>query len=358
MADLHEDSERRSTVLNSFAVLLAITSLALTGYVYIFDSGWSSLPGFSTRGNTPFASTKERSSQEQGRPLGFDLSQLSIPRAEIYGGGPTKGSIPSLSHPEFVSASEVQFVENNDRVIGVVRGDDARAYPLKILNFHEIVNDNFGDEAIAATYCPLCDSAIVFDRKIDGRIREFGVSGLLFNSNVLMYDRSGDESLWSQLMASGVSGPANRRSLKTVPFELTTWGDWRARYADTRILSFETGHVRRYDRDSYKFYRSEPFNPLFPVSRQSDVLPANTPVLGIWTDQSACAYPIYTFHEGLTKLDVEIGSKRATLSYNATAKSLRVTQADHDLNWAYSYWFAWYAFHPETKVHRKHPCEE
>jgi hypothetical protein len=100
---------------------------------------------------------------------------------------------------------------------------------------------------VVVTYCPLCDSSEVFDRRTEIGKREFGVSGLLYNNNVLMYDRGGQpESLWSQVMASGVSGPANTKSLNALPLEVTTWKDWRSRHPDTKVVSIETGHDREY----------------------------------------------------------------------------------------------------------------
>ena len=109
---------------------------------------------------------------------------------------------PSLTNPKLLTVSEAIYLEDHDRVIGVRFGGEARAYPLRVLNWHEAVNDTVGAKAIAVTYCPLCDSSLVFDRDVGGEVREFGISGKLWNSNVLLYDRQKDsrqESLWSQL---------------------------------------------------------------------------------------------------------------------------------------------------------------
>lgn len=129
----------------------------------------------------------------------FDLRNAIIPKNEIRSGGPPKDGIPALTNPAVIRAQDAAYLNAADRVAGVAIGEEARAYPLKILNYHEVVNDKLGGVPIAVTYCPLCDSVVVFDRRTEAGVREFGVSGLLYNSNVLMYDRSGrPESLWSK----------------------------------------------------------------------------------------------------------------------------------------------------------------
>ena len=225
----------------------------------------------------------------------------------------------------------------------------ARAYPLKILNHHEIVNDKLGDVPIAVTYCPLCDSVAVFGRRVGERTIEFGVSGLLFNSNVLMYDRGGKpESLWSQVGAMGVSGPGARQAMKTVPVELTTWRDWQARYPKTTVLSDQTGHRRNYRVNPYQGY----FNSrslMFPVQPIDKRLPMKSPVLGVWTAETARAYPLSAF-SGNRELKQEMDGKQFTLVYNDQENTLRVESADDGVQWMYAFWFAWHAFRPQTEV--------
>ncbi len=182
----------------------------------------------------------------QSRPS-FDLSRLVVPARELLPGGPPKDGIPALTNPKFMAANEATYLRPKDRIIGFVTAEESRAYPLKILNHHEIVNDQIGVLPVAVTYCPLCDSCAVFDRRTELGEREFGVSGLLYNSNVLMYDRGGrPESLWSQVLTRGISGPAAEKSLRALPLELTTWQDWLSRYPETKVLSPETGHRRDY----------------------------------------------------------------------------------------------------------------
>lgn len=127
-----------------------------------------------------------------------------------------------------ISVEVADYLSPSDRVIGISTGDEARAYPLAILNYHEIVNDKLGDQAFAVSYCHLCDSVSAFDRSTPAGEREFGVSGLLYNSNVLMYDRDeNSESLWSQLKNESIAGERVGNQLQLLAVELTTWAEWQ-----------------------------------------------------------------------------------------------------------------------------------
>ncbi len=291
------------------------------------------------------------------RGAAFDLRASIIPVGEIFSGGPPKDGIPALTSPTMLSAEEAKYLKPTDRVVGIVSGGvisggRARAYPLKILNQHEVVNDRLGKLPVAVTYCPLCDSVVVFDRRTEQGEREFGVSGLLYNSNVLMYDRGGrPQSLWSQVMTRGVSGPAAGRSLKTLPVELTTWQDWRGRHPQTVVLSPQTGHRRNYQANPYRRYFASR-SLMFPARPISKVLPTKSEVLGIWTGRGARAYPLVALAKTDHTLQEEIDGLKFTLQYNPRAKSVRVVRADEGLQWMYSFWFAWYAFHPQTEVFR------
>jgi len=277
----------------------------------------------------------------------FDLSHVTVPANEIRDGGPGKDGIPALSDPKFLVAADADYLKPEDRVIGFVVGDESRAYPLKILTFHEIVNDRIGDVPLAVTYCPLCDSAAVFDRRTPLGEREFGVSGLLYNSNVLMYDRSDtEESLWSQLQTKGISGPASKLALKSLPLELTTWQDWQSRYPMTKVLSTDG---RYYGRNPYGKYFDIP-QLMFPVQPTSDKLPTKARVLGVWTENSARAYPESVFSKERTRIEEQIDGKKIVIQFDPQSRSMRVVQADEGVQWIYSLWFAWYAFHPEATL--------
>ncbi|MEX0977328.1 MAG: DUF3179 domain-containing (seleno)protein, partial [Pirellulales bacterium] len=182
---------------------------------------------------------------------------------------------------------------------------------------------------------------------------EFGVSGLLFNSNVLMYDRGGQpESLWSQLMAEGVSGPAARMPLKTMPVDLTTWQDWLSRHPQTTVLSPDTGHARNYSQRLYAAYFASP-ELMFAVKPLDRRLPAKTLVLGVWTGNAARAYPISKVSGESRQLPEQLNGKAFVLTYDARSRNLRVSSADDDVQWMYSFWFAWAALRPKTELYKQ-----
>jgi hypothetical protein len=281
----------------------------------------------------------------------FDLGDSSIPVEEIRHGGPPKDGIPALSTPTFLTVDEADYLSPEDRVICIKIGDEARAYPLRILEYHEIVNDVVEDMAVAVTYCPLCDSAAVFDRSSPQGVREFGVSGLLYNSNVLMYDRTDEtESLWSQIRSAGVSGPGVGVTLKALPLELTTWADWSVRHPETLVLSLETGHRRNYQNSIYRFYFRNNLL-LFPVSVRDERLETKAPVLGVWTDEGARAFPLSAFEGETQVIEGDINGAAFKIEYRAESNSLRMVDADEGVQWMYAFWFAWYAFHPDTTVY-------
>ena len=169
---------------------------------------------------------------------GFDVSDALIPITEIRHGGPGRDGIPAIDKPMFIAADKAKFLSPTDRILGLHYANRTRAYPIRIMNWHEIVNDRIGGDAVLITYCPLCGTGMAF-RIPDGGT--FGVSGLLYNSDMLLYDRA-SESLWSQLMGRAVTGPMKGERLQLIPLEHTTWSDWRTRHSDTLVLSRDTGH--------------------------------------------------------------------------------------------------------------------
>ena len=178
---------------------------------------------------------------------GFDFSRHSIPLEEIKDGGPGKDGIPAIMKPKFHSAKEAPL-KPQDRVLGLVLNGEAKAYPINILNWHEIVNDRVGGQNVVVTFCPLCGTGMVFDGTIAGKRSTFGVSGYLYQSDMLLYDHK-TESLWSQIKREAVTGPMMGQHLTLLPSIHTTWANWRKQFPETRVLSEDTGHRRDYDRD-------------------------------------------------------------------------------------------------------------
>jgi hypothetical protein len=287
---------------------------------------------------------------------GFDLSRHSVPIDEILGGGPPKDGIPAIVTPGFVSAREASFLAVDDRVIGVVRNGQAKAYPLRILNWHEIVNDRVAGDPLAITYCPLTASAIVYDRRLDGHEITFGVSGLLYQSNLLMYDKTSD-SLWSQLGDRAVAGPMTGRKLGIVGSEVTSWGSWRTEHPDTLVLSRDTGFGRDYERDPYDDYaQSESLR--FPVSTRDRRLPLKEPVLGIAVGKDSIAVVVSGLGAAGKPITVAVGGKEVTVRYDVGGDSIKVVADGRPIIAVRTYWFAWTAFHPDTRVWGEVPNDE
>ncbi len=325
-----------------------LACLAITLLLVFSFSAWLETRKDIDAKSVPIVPIELQTIQQRQAPA-FDLSKLTIPSNEIRSGGPPKDGIPALMNPQVVAANDARFLKAGDRVIGVTIAGKSRAYPITILNYHEIINDKLGDAAIAVTYCPLCDSAVVFDRKTPLGVLEFGVSGFLYNSNVLMFDRSRSESLWSQMMAKGVSGSGADQSLSVLPFELTSWNSWQRRNPDTDVVSVETGHKRNYKGSPYSGYFKQP-NLMFPVQPLSNSLPLKEPVLGVWVDQVAIAFPKSLFGNKDMQIERTIQGKKVIVAFDAVDDTIRIVTADKGLQWANSFWFAWYAFRPHTEI--------
>lgn len=180
---------------------------------------------------------------------GFDIGNASVPVQAIERGGPPKDAIPAIDSPRFVSARQSGLTDD-DRVLGVALQGAARAYPVRILNWHEVVNDRFGDRAVVVTYSPRCGAGMAFEARPGAAASSFGVSGLLYNGDALLYDRA-TQSLWSPLLQAAVSGPLVGARLQPVPLTHTSWAGWRSRHPGTEVLSTDTGFERDYRRDPW-----------------------------------------------------------------------------------------------------------
>ncbi len=281
---------------------------------------------------------------------GFDLSDLRIPLNEIHKGGPPRDGIPAIDNPKFIKGNQVDFLNDSDEVLAITKNGISKAYPISILNYHEVVNDVFDQEQVAITFCPLCGSGVAFSGMINGKARTFGVSGLLYNSDVLLYDRE-TESLWSQLIGKAVSGSSVDQELEMVAMEQTTWKDWKSRNPNTLVLSTETGYARDYNRTPYAGYELTP-NLYFPVNGKSDVLGEKDRVIGISIGDVHKAYAFDKLFGSTTNpvLDTVNGTP-IQIHFNAKSNSAKITDAEGNLLSATTlFWFAWYAFHPDTMV--------
>jgi hypothetical protein len=193
-----------------------------------------------------------------------DTSKHSIDLKELKPGGPGKDGIPALDHPKFVSPAEAKhWLDPKEPVIAVELGGEVRAYPLQILIWHELVNDSIQDTPILISYCPLCNSAVVFERNIGGQVHYFGVSGMLRNSDMVMYDRQ-TESLWEQITGKAIVGELTGQQLKIVASETVPFQVLSTQFPEAKVLSRETGYRRPYGQNPYVNYESSN-QPIFPV---------------------------------------------------------------------------------------------
>ena len=220
---------------------------------------------------------------------GFSVTGALIPVDEIHSGGPPRDGIPAIDRPHFVNAGAATFLQESDRVLGIVRNGISKAYPVAILNWHEIVNDRFVNEPVVLTYCPLCGTGMAFLATSGDQELDFGVSGLLYNSDMLLYDRQ-TQSLWTQIGRQAVSGPMKGTKLQAVPARHTRWADWKQRYPATLVLSTNTGFQRDYSRNPYQGY-DKTDDLWFPVRVQDDRYRLKEPVLGIEIAGRFKAYP-------------------------------------------------------------------
>jgi hypothetical protein len=190
-----------------------------------------------------------------------DWTLHAIDYDELLGGGPPRDGIPSIDDPRFVSQAEAsEWLASNEPVVVLEIDGDARAYPLQILTWHEIVNDTVGGVPVIVTFCPLCNSAVVFERTLDGVVMEFGVSGLLRNSDLVMYDRV-TESLWQQVTGQGIVGEMTGAQLTFVPASIVSMEDFSSAFPKGVVLSRETGYTRSYGRNPYAGYDNIGQNP-------------------------------------------------------------------------------------------------
>ncbi|MBC8283085.1 MAG: DUF3179 domain-containing protein [Nitrospinae bacterium] len=282
---------------------------------------------------------------------GFDYSKHSIPIDEISDGGPGKDGIPSIDNPRFLTVEEADssLMQNTDRILGFIHNDQARAYPIKILNWHEIVNDQVGGKNVVVTFCPLCGTGMVFDAHIKTQNLKFGVSGLLYQSDMLLYDHQ-TESLWSQIKSEAVTGPMTGTRLKLLASTHTDWGAWKKKHPKTLVMSDNTGFRRPYDRDPYQGYESNS-RLMFDVSTRNSKYHPKEMVIGVEVDGRAKAYPYSELSKVRSPIKDTFNKTSLQIFYDRNIKTAVIRNSKNkELPSVVGFWFAWYAFHPETKI--------
>ena len=288
----------------------------------------------------------------------YDTSDALIPLEEMHTLLP-RDAIPALTDPSTESVEQTSgWLRPDDRVVLATAGDDAYVAPLRVLDFHEIVNITLSGDPIAITYCPLCDSASVISRVVkdgegDAQVLEFGVSGALYNSNVLMYDRT-HRGLWSQLAMKAITGPMAGTRLETRPVRVVPFSAVSKRHPHARVLSRETGHQRDYSGDAYAgFFARDGL--LVDVRRFDDDLPPKTLGLGVLAGGEAFFVPIHQLSEGDTlAFDTPLGVvevRRAGGSGGTGVGGVEVVSAPEKvIATAQALYYAWSAFHREVRV--------
>ena len=251
---------------------------------------------------------------------------LKIRLEEITWGGVRVDGIPSLDFPKLIGAEAAGYLLDSDLVFGVAINGDVRAYPLRIMGWHEMFNEVIGGVPVALAYCTLCGAGILFETQVEGRERPliFGSSGLLYRSNKLMFDRSTD-SLWNQFTGEPVSGPLAGMGirLKIRPVAITTWAAWRARHPETKVLSLETGHTRDYGSGVvYREYFASP-DLMFPAATApGSALRPKDFVFGMRDFGAAKAWPLAAFGTGAVIND-SLGGREVVLIGSAETRSVR-----------------------------------
>lgn len=298
---------------------------------------------------------------------GFDLSTCLVARETIAAAGMRKGALVAMVDPGSVSAEEAgrhqgppagTYLVGGDRVIGVVLNGQARAYPLLVLNAHEIVNDSLGGVPIAVTYNPLCDSAAVFEREVAGVTLQFGVSGLVCNSNLLMFDRRPDaagESLWSQILGRAIAGPAAESSqvLVHVPAELVTWEHWRARHPGTSVVARDPRKVKLYKQLSLpyeQYFKSDEIR--FPVHPAPPPPPRGPPAKArvVAVADGSGGWRVFRYDQiAEGEGGGRGGDSTLRFDYDAASNTVAIEDArtGEPVVAIHCLWFAWHAMHPE-----------
>jgi len=337
--------------------------------------------------------------------LRTDMSKALVPLDEIISGGPPPDGIPAIDRPQFVApAAAATWVRPREPVLAIRIGDDVRAYPLQILMWHEIVNDAVGARPVVVTYCPLCNSGIVFERTVEGTVLDFGTSGKLYRSDLVMYDRQ-TRSLWTQMEGRAIVGARAGTRLTMVPANTLAFETWRAAYPTGKVLSRETGHRRSYGANPYSEYDEPTLGPFLYRGKLDPRRPPKERVVGVRIGDTARAYPwsvlertrvvhdtlagepIVVIHQAgtLSALDqTQIAESRdvgatgvfsrrlgaRVLTFDAAGAGFRDRETATTWNLlgvaeagplrgerlrpiphVDAFWFAWAAFHPETSLH-------
>lgn len=303
--------------------------------------------------NKSLQELKKNSSTVRKVSLQNDFTGAKIKPEDLEQGCFGQDCIPAITKPMFQKVSDAPWLQDSDVVFTISYKGVNRVYPQRILNWHEIINDEIVGDPIAITFCPLCGSAVAFERKVNGVITEFGVSGKLHDSDLVMYDRY-EGNLWQQITGEAIVGPAAQRFEKLKPILLgtTTWGEWVKKYPNSQVLSKDTGFSRNYDQYPYGTYEQDD-QLLFGVKGLNKSLQIKTVVYGVEVNGQSKAYPASAFDKNEV-IEDSLGDTKLKLEKTASGE-VEVTnlQNNEKIIPLRLFWFAWAAFHPDTEIYQK-----
>ncbi|MGD9794352.1 MAG: DUF3179 domain-containing protein [Acidimicrobiia bacterium] len=331
------------------------------------------------------------------------LPTAIVPLTELRAGGPPPDGIPPIDAARFVTARSADFLADTEPVLAVDVNGEHRAYPVQILIWHEIVNDTIAGVPVAVTYCPLCNSAVAYDRRIAGRVLSFGTSGLLWRSALVMYDRQ-TESLWSHYTGEAIAGQLTGSELDNFPVSTVPWGVWRDAHPDALVLGRDTGFDRSYGSNPYPGYDDVDGTPFLFEGEVDGTFTAMTRIVGVESGNTVLAVPLTRLRDERV-VDIGVDGRKAAvfwrpgvasaldtveiadgddvgvtgvfersvdgreLSFTATTEGF--TDEETDSKWNVlglatsgplagrqltsithvdTFWFAWATFHPDTEV--------
>jgi len=308
----------------------------------------------------------------------------SVPMDKILNGGPKKDGIPPIDNPKFISVTDAdELYEDDGMGISVRYQNVHRFYPFQVLVWHEIVNDTIGDQPMLITYCPLCGTGVVFDPIVNGEPTEFGTSGKLYQSNLVMYDRQTD-SYWSQVLGEAIVGEMTGVKLKLLPHDNMTYGEWKNtlnvlpdnKWPDpleepfpnpipndyisfVEVLSTDTGKDRDYTSTPYVGYEDNKAI-YFPVDNEDDRYHPKTPMLGVEVDGVYKAYVLedlikagQSSTDHLYQFVDHVGSVPLDATFDKNNETVEFVRLDtkEDVVPLYGFWFSWFSVHPDTEVY-------
>jgi len=320
------------------------------------------------------------------RQIGSGKSLVNTSQISV---GLPEGAIPEINNPVFITADNVTYPHDDDIVIGVFYNDVAKAYPLNILSWHEVVNDNFSGKPVAITYCVFCRTAIAYESKVSGKALTFRITGLLYNANDILVDIQ-TRSYWQQITGESIMGDEIGRNLTKIPTEMTTWGLWKAKYPETLLLSANTGFDRDYTINPYIGYEESENTQYFPKTEDKTLFVKDI-VYGVSFNDGSKAYPknnmtaaglindsvgkekLLVLHD--KDLDVVKIFNRVLKSteLNFELKDGRIIDTNTNSVWNYdgvaidgslkgnklkrvdavqSFWYVWAGFYPQTAVYQ------